>query len=87
LINYSFEYKDKGDAVNTLDRPEDAEGQFPGVRVASRPSPYAAIVEYIYAAPGGEQWWFWRSSPEPIELITEVDAAADKIVSALGFPR
>jgi hypothetical protein len=27
------------------------------------------------------------SKPEPIELITEVDAAADKIVSALGFPR
>jgi len=25
--------------------------------------------------------------PEPIELITEADAAADKIVSALGFPR
>jgi hypothetical protein len=73
--------------MNTLDRSEDAEGQFPGVRVASSPSLYAAIVEYIYAAPDGEQWRFWWSSLEPIELITEVDAAADKIVSALGFPR
>lgn len=32
------------------------------------------------AAPGDEQWWFWWSSLEPIELITEVDAAANKIV-------
>jgi hypothetical protein len=73
--------------VNTLARSEDAEGQFPGVRVARSPSPYAAIVEYIYAAADGEQWRFWWSPLESIELIAEVDDAADKIVSALGFPR
>jgi hypothetical protein len=67
--------------VTRLDRSEDVEGPFPGVRVASSPSPYAAIVEYSYAAPDGEQWWFWWSSLEPIELITEVGAAAGKVVS------
>ncbi|HEY4854523.1 MAG TPA: hypothetical protein VII22_27365 [Streptosporangiaceae bacterium] len=55
--------------------------------MASSPSPYATIVEYLYAAPDGEEWWFWWSSLEPIERLTKVDAAADKIVSALGFPR
>ena len=73
--------------MNALDRLEDAEGQFPGVRLASSPSPYATIVEYIYAAPDGERSWFWWSSPEPIEPITEAYAAAGKIGSALGFPR
>lgn len=73
--------------MKTLAGSEDAEGQFPGVRVASSPSPYAAIVEHIYAAPDDEHWWFCWSSLEPIELITEADAAADKIVSALGSPR
>jgi hypothetical protein len=37
-------------------------------------SPYAAIVEYIYAA-------------EPIEPVAEVDATAERIVATLGFPR
>lgn len=59
----------------------------PCIRVASSPSPHPAIVEYIYTAPDGERWWFWWSSLEPIELITEVDATADSIVSALRFPR
>jgi hypothetical protein len=59
----------------------------PCVRVASSLSPHAAIVEYIYAAPDGEQWWFWWSSLQPIEPINEVDATADSIVSALRFPR
>lgn len=59
----------------------------PCVRVASSPSPYAAVVEYIYVAPDGELWWFWWSSLEPIEPVTEVEAAAERIVSALGFPR
>jgi hypothetical protein len=59
----------------------------PCVRVASSPSPHAAIVEYIYAAPDGQQWWFWWSSLEPIEPITEVDATIDRIVATLGFPR
>ena len=73
--------------MNALDRLEDAERQFPGVRVAGSPSPYATIVDYICAAPDGEQWWFWRSSVEPIEPITEVDATVDRIVATLGFPR
>jgi hypothetical protein len=58
----------------------------PCVRVASSPSPCTAIIEYIYAAPDSERWWFWWSL-EPIEPITEVDATGDKIVSAIGFPR
>lgn len=58
----------------------------PCVRVASNPSPCTAIIEYIYATPDSERWWFWWSL-EPIEPITEVDATGDKIVSAIGFPR
>lgn len=60
---------------------------YPCIRVASNLSPHPDIIEYIYAAPDGGQWRFWWSSLEPIGLITDVDATADSIVSALRFSR
>ena len=57
------------------------------IRVSSGPHQKVRWTEYTYAAPEDGEWWFWWSSLERIEPITETRRAADKIAFVVGLSR
>lgn len=57
--------------------------KYPIVRVVSAPGPHKTVVEYIYLAPDGWDWYFWWRSLDLICPIREVEQAAEDIAAYL----
>jgi hypothetical protein len=61
--------------------------QHPCIRISNGVGRSVRWVEFVYAAPEGDEWFFYWSSLERIERISEVAATADKINFVLGLPK